>query len=464
MNVIDIFKAISKIPRETGHEEKIAGYLYEFAKKRNLECYKDKYNNVIIKKKTCKGKPLILQAHTDMVCEKVQNKEFNFEKDQIEVIEKDGYLMANGTTLGADNGIGVAQILYILDSNIEGNVEAVFTTSEETTMQGSIGLDTSMLEGNILLNLDGFEEDTILLESAAFHDIIMKLKYNKEILSNTNLYNITLSGLEGGHSGFDIDKNRGNSSIILSEILQEVDNIQILDFIGGTKFNVIPSEASCIFATNLNEEKLQKTINEKLKEINRKNVKIELTKVVKEISSKEKYALDITDSKKFLNSVTNFPNGVINKNEQNEVTTSVNLGVVSLKENVFKIGMRSSRKIEDEKTVTMLKEYAKENNMEFEEIGYQPGFQTDRNDDIVKLLEKAFYLVEENKNRKLSKKAVHITVEVGIIKEKMPELQVAIISPNIQGAHTVNEKVEIASIERTTKWIEEFIKLYNRIA
>ena len=112
----------------------------------------------------------------------------------------------------------------------------------------------------------------------------------------------------------------------------------------------------------------------------------------------------------------------------------------------------------------MLKEYAKENNMEFEEIGYQPGFQTDRNDDIVKLLEKAFYLVEENKNRKLSKKAVHITVEVGIIKEKMPEIQVAIISPNIQGAHTVNERVEIASIERTTKWIEEFIKLYNKIA
>ena len=464
MNVIDIFKAISKIPRETGHEEKIAGYLYEFAKKRNLECYKDKYNNVIIKKKMCKGRLLILQAHTDMVCEKVQNKEFNFEKDPIEVIEKDGYIRANGTTLGADNGIGVAQILYILDSNIEGNVEAVFTTSEETTMQGSIGLDTSMLEGNMLLNLDGFEEDTILLESAAFHDIIMKLKYNKEILSNTNLCNITLSGLEGGHSGFDIDKNRGNSSIILSEILQEIDDIQILEFIGGTKFNVIPSEASCIFATNLNEEKLQKTINEKLKEINRKNVKIELTKVVKEISSKEKYALDITDSKKFLNSVTNFPNGVINKNKQNEVTTSVNLGVVSLKENVFKIGMRSSRKIEDEKTVTMLKEYAKENKIGFEEIGYQPGFQTNRNDDIVKLLEKAFYLVEENKNRKLSKKAVHITVEVGIIKEKMPELQVAIISPNIQGAHTVNERVEIASIERTTKWIEEFIKLYNKIA
>lgn len=464
MNVIDIFKEISKIPRETGHEEKIAEYLYEFAKKRNLECYKDKYNNVIIKKKTCKGKPLILQSHTDMVCEKVQNKEFNFEKDPIEVIEKDGYIMANGTTLGADNGIGMAQILYILDSNMECNVEAVFTTSEETTMQGSIGLDTSMLEGNMLLNLDGFEEDTILLESAAFHDIIMKLEYNKEILSNINLYNIILSGLEGGHSGFDIDKNRGNSSIILSEIIQEVDNIQILDFIGGTKFNVIPSEASCIFASNLNEEELQKIINEKLKEINRKNVKIELTKVVNEINSKEKYALDITHSKKFLNSVTNFPNGVINKNKQNEVTTSVNLGVVSLKENVFKIGMRSSRKIEDEKTVTMLKEYAKENNMEFEEIGYQPGFQTNRNDDIVKLLEKAFYLVEENKNRKLSKKAVHITVEVGIIKEKMPELQVAIISPNIQGAHTVNERVEIASIERTTKWIEKFIKLYNKIA
>ena len=462
MNVIDIFKEISKIPRETGNEEKIAEYLCEFARKRNLEYCRDEYNNVIIKKKTCNVKPLILQAHTDMVCEKLPGKDFNFEKDQIEVIEKDGYLMANGTTLGADNGIGVAQILYILDSNIKCNLEAVFTTSEETTMQGSMGLDTSKLKGNMLLNLDGFEENTIIIESAAFHDIIMKSKYKAEMLSNRKKYMILLSGLEGGHSGFDIDKNRGNSSIILSKILQGIEDIELIEFIGGTKFNVIPSEAKCIFRTNLNKEELEEIIQKKLKEINRANIKIQINKLVDGLNNKEEYVLNIVDSKKFLNSITNFPNGVINKNEQNEVTTSVNLGVVNLKENVLKIGMRSSRKQEEEKIVTRLKEYAKENNMEFEEIGYQPGFQTDREESIVKLLNKAFYLVEENRDRKLSTKAVHITVEVGIIKEKMPELQVAIISPNIQGAHTVNERVEIASIERTTKWIEEFIKLYNK--
>lgn len=458
MEVIDIFKEISKIPRETGNEEKIAEYLCEFAKQRNLEYYKDKYNNVIIKKKTCNVKPLILQAHTDMVCEKVQDKEFDFTKDSIEVIEKDGYLMANGTTLGADNGIGVAQILYILDSNINCNIEAVFTTSEETTMEGSMGLDTSKLEGNMLLNLDGFEENTVIIESAAFHDIIMKPKYKAKILSNKNNYAISLSGLKGGHSGFDIDKDRGNSSIILAQILNGIDDIEISEFIGGTKFNVIPSEAKCLFKTNLEKQELEKIIQKNVKQLNRGDIKIKIEKLDGEAIK----AISIVDSKMFLNSIANFPNGVVNKNERNEVTTSINLGVVDLKENILKIGMRSSRKQEEKIAVERLKEYARENNMMFEEIGYQPGFQTTNEDEIVKILKHTFNKVKENKDKELKIKSVHITVEVGIIKEKMLDLQVAIISPNIEGAHTVDEKVEIASIERTTKWIEEFIKMYAK--
>ena len=187
-----------KILRRNKNEEKIAKYLCEFAELRNLEYEKDEYNNVLIKKNNCNKTPLILQVHTDMVCEKEQNKCFDFEEDSIEVMEKNGYLHANGTTLGADNGIGIAQILTILDSNIETNIEAIFTVSEETSMLGSINFDTSKLNGKMLLNLDGFEENTILIESAGFYDIILKMhnKFKNIQDNNFNVYEINLTRIK----------------------------------------------------------------------------------------------------------------------------------------------------------------------------------------------------------------------------------------------------------------------------
>lgn len=459
MKVVDIFKEIALIPRETENEGKIADYLCQFAQKRNLKYYRDEYNNVIIKKETLDVKPLILQAHTDMVCEKDPNINFNFEKDSIEVIEENGFLKANGTTLGADNGIGVAQILYILDSDIKCNIEAVFTVSEETTMNGAFKLDTNKLDGKMLLNLDGFKEDTIIVESAAFYDIIFKSNYKFVNSQNKYEYKLKLSGLKGGHSGFDINKDVGNSSILLAEILKEIEDVEIISFIGGTKFNVIPSEAEAVIKTNLQEDDLKNIVKIKLEKIRRKELIVDVEKKYPNINNQK--VLSIEETKKFIDGIINFPHGVININEQNETTTSVNLGVVNIKENMYKIGMRSSRKDEAENCIEKLKKYAKNNNLEFELLGYQPGFQTNRTDKIIEILKNSFNQVEENKDRKLNIQAVHVAVEIGIIKEKMPDLQVAIISPNIQGAHSTSERVEIDSILRTTKWLEKFIENYN---
>lgn len=470
MSVIEIFKEISKIPRESGNEEKIADYLCEFAEKRNLENYRDKYNNVIIKKKTCNTKPIILQAHTDMVCEKDVNIDFDFKKDSIQVIEKDGYITANKTTLGADNGIGIAQILYILNSDIKCNIEAVFTSTEETTMQGAFNLDTNKLEGKVLLNLDGFKENAIIIESAAFYDIVMNLNCEFVQAKNKYEYVLRLTGLQGGHSGFDINKNRGNSSIILAEILNEIEDIEIVSFVGGNKFNVIPSEAETVIRSNLVKEDLEKIIENRLSQIGRNEVivnvediieqmkkttgNIEHSEIVESTSNKK----ILKNSKEFLESIINFPHGVINENEEKQATTSVNLGSVDLNERVFKVGMRSSRNQEENECLKRLEEYSKKYNMKFEIIGHQPGFETKKDEEIVRKLEKAFYKIEENKNKRLSIEAVHITVEVGIIKNKMHGLQVAIISPNIEGAHTIDERVEISSINRATKWVEKFIE------
>ena len=172
---INYFKELSNIPRESGNESKIADYIVDFAKLRGLEYYRDNYNNVIVKKYVKGKKIIILQAHLDMVCEKDINKEFDFKKDSIEVVEENGYLKANGTTLGADNGIGVAQILNILDSHYDVSIEAIFTTNEETTMEGAEKIDLSSLKGKKMINLDGFDADTILIESASFTDIDIKM-------------------------------------------------------------------------------------------------------------------------------------------------------------------------------------------------------------------------------------------------------------------------------------------------
>ena len=482
---INFFKEIAKIPRESGNEGKIAEYLCEFAKAKNLEYEKDKFNNVLIKKKNCNKVPIILQAHTDMVCEKENNKNFDFKSESIEVIEENGYLHANGTTLGADNGVGIAQILTILNSDMEVNIEAIFTVSEETSMIGSINFDVTKLKGKMLLNLDGFEENTILIESAGFYDIILKMDYrsNTKKEGNFDLYEISLTGLEGGHSGFDIDKNRGNSSILLADILNNIKDIELVDFTGGTKFNVIPSNAKAVFYTNMKYNEMKELIKEYENKLKNRfsNISIEIKVLKNNNNNSEHYiqeienninehninkdsnlnntlisSLDIEQSKRFLQSICRFPHGVLNKNERGEVTTSINLGVVNLQENEIKVGMRSSRKEEEKNCLNKLKEYCNKNNFEFIILGSQPSFRTSENAEIVKRL------VEAHPTKLLglkpTVKSMHITVEVGFFQEKIPDIQIAIISPNIRGAHTPKECVEIASIERTNRWIENFLE------
>lgn len=454
LRTIDFFKELTKIPRESGNEEKIADYLCEFAEKRDLFYERDKYNNVLIKKQTIDKEPIILQAHTDMVCEKEANKEFDFEADAIQVIEKDGYLKADGTTLGADNGIGVAQILAILDSDISCNIEALFTVSEETSMIGAMNFDTSKLKGTKLLNLDGIEENTILLESACFYDIILKLKNNFQKPINKNQYEIELEGMPGGHSGADINKKCGNSSIELAKLLEKIENIEISNFIGGTKFNVIPSQAKAHFYTDLPYDNIKRICQITQSELQKNYSKITIT--INSIEE-ENEVLDNKQSKELLHQIIQFPHGVIKTNQNNEVTTSVNLGVVDLKEQEFKVGMRSSKELEEKECLEMIQQYCRKNQLEFTILSSQPGFESSPNSALIKKLLQAHPIEEFKKNPQL--KSLHVTLEVGFFKEKIPNLEIAVISPNIHGAHTTKECVEIASIERTDKWLINFITL-----
>lgn len=455
LDTIKYFKEIAKIPRESGNEREIAEYLVNFAKKRNLYHKCDEYNNVLIKKKNCNKEPIILQAHVDMVCEKDKEKQFNFETDSIEVMEKDGYLTANGTTLGADNGIGVAQILAILDSDISCNIEAIFTVSEETTMLGAMKFDTDDLEGKAFLSLDGFEENTIIIESACFYDIILELQYVFKNVKNKKAYEINISGFSGGHSGFDINKNLGNSNIELTKILLEVDDIEIIDFSGGTKFNVIPSQAKAKFYTNIPKKEIEEMCSKWQTNLKKQYKNVETS--IKEIDTVEK-ALENTYAKDFLETISQFPHGVCNINQNHEVTTSINLGVVELLNKNLKIGMRSSRKIEEQECIDMLEKYCKDKNLKMNVIGYQPGFESKKDSKLIQDLIKTHPLELFGKPPKI--KSVHITVEAGFFQSKIPNISIAIISPNIQGAHSISEKVEIESIKRMDNWLISFLEKY----
>lgn len=453
LNTIQFFKEIAKIPRESGNEKQIAEYLCQFAEERNLFYEQDQYHNVLIKKKTAHKEPIILQVHTDMVCEREEGKVVDFAKDAIEVIEENGYLKAKGTTLGADNGIGVAQILAILDSDIPCNIEAIFTATEETSMIGAMNFDVSKLEGKKLLNLDGFEENVILIESACFYDIILKLNNRFSKPRRQNTYNIILSGMEGGHSGFEIDKKRGNSSIELAKLLEKIEDIEISDFVGGTKFNVIPSQAKAKIMTNLTEREMEKLCQDMQKELQANYPKIKVTSVCNNIKEE---VLDTQQSKEFLQKIIQFPHGVFYRNENQEVTTSVNLGVVNLQEQKFKVGMRSSKESEEQECLHALKSYSEQFQLDFTIIGSQPGFESNPNSSLIQELLKSHPVEEFKESPKL--KPVHITVEVGFFKQKIPNLQIAIISPNIQGAHTTKECVEIDSIRKVDKWLMNFIE------
>jgi len=228
--VLNFFEIISKIPRKSGNEDKIASYLEKFAKERNLQCNRDSNNNVVIVKNASQGyeneETIILQCHTDMVCEKVEGSMHNFEVDGIETYIDGDFIKAKGTTLGADDGIGVAIILAILEEAIEHpRIEAIFTTEEETTMNGAKNIDTKNLKGHKMICLDNMSEEELWTGCASHNVIEYKIKgLTKQDVSNEyDFIQIKLGGLLGGHSGIDIDKQRGNSIKIMIEIIKDLE-------------------------------------------------------------------------------------------------------------------------------------------------------------------------------------------------------------------------------------------------
>ncbi len=458
-NWIKRFEEILSIPRPSGKEEKIARYLCEFARKNKLEYFKDDLNNVIIKKDNGSDKTIILQGHTDMVCVADKGVIHNFFEEGIDWVVEEGFIKAKGTTLGADNGIGVAIILGLLGENDAElpNIEAVFTVQEETTMAGAKGLDYSKISGKTLLSLDGDREGVLEVSSAGISDILFEKKL-KEIAQkpDTSVYSVEISNLIGGHSGEDINKNRLNAIEILGKILKEINPVGIISIFGGERSNVIPSTASCEFVT-------EKTMGEvsficskyrALEEENGNHPVIFASKL-------EDKKWVIYDEDEMVSFITSFEHGVLHSMDGNIPLTSENMGILRLENGKIKIraSVRSSIKQEENDRVKYLDSLAKIHGFSFEILCQNPFFECKGMSLLRNVLKETY---EELYGKKAIEKHIHAGLEGGVFAENIEDLDVCVAAADIFDLHSTKERVSVDSVERTYNWVKNALKKFAK--
>ena len=459
------FYEISKIPRKSGNEEKIAKYLIEFAKERNLKYYTDSKFNVVIWKDASIGyedkEILGFQCHTDMVCEKIDGSTHDFLKDSIKLKVEDGYIKTYDTTLGADNGIGVSYILEILDSNLKTpKLECIFTTQEETTMEGVRFLDGNILKSRRIISFDNFLDTEILISSATAKRWVSKI-YMKRQEKDENLiyYKLDISGFKGGHSGIDIwDKKRGNPIKIVADMLNELESIRVVEIKGGSSENVIPRDIKVVFAIEESERGLLEKIGNNLESLKKVYGNIEI--YLKELGYKEKEEVRIyskEDTKRLLEYIVNYKNGPLEYDEEGNVILSGNLGRIESFEDyvLLKYSVRYNDKKIGEKLVSEIEENMKKYNVICEESSYMLGYEEPKESKLLDIVEKVYIEVMGNIPKKKKSQAC---LECGYLGQKIDNLEYIAIAPNIFDAHSPKERVEIVSLNKVWKIVEKLIE------
>ena len=449
---LEYFKQISQIPRPSGSEKRIADFVENFAKERNLFVRRDNNNNLIIKKNVSNS-PLILQAHLDMVCEKEDWVKKDMTKEGVDLVFDGNILKANGTTLGADDGMGVAIILSILDEDFSRNLECVFTTEEETSMGGAKSLDTSLLEGHNIIGLDGSECGVLEVSSAGFVSIKIDTNKNRKKVENSdakNLFSFHINGLVGGHSGEDINKGRLNANILMSQILN---NAQIVSINGGSKFNVIPTSCNCLAI--LSQQEKQQVIN-KFKIIKQQNIGVEKSAKL-ECEKIEKLPTQVNNFEDIIDFVNSVPSGVI-YSEGDFVITSLNVAKINTDLNEIWLSLRSSKKEQEECVIQQIKTLCDKFNYQMMIVDKSPFFEFKNNTKLLNILDSAYKKLYGTLPQK---KRIHAGLEGGVFAQKIKDANIYVTAPNMFDLHTTNERVEIDSINKTYDWICEVVKDYN---
>lgn len=456
------FEEICRIPRISKHEEKIRKYLLEFASKNSLQAFEDSGGNILIVKPPSPGferkKTVILQSHMDMVGETLSGHRHDWNTDPVIPKISDGWVKAENTTLGADDGIGIAaQLAVLTDETLKaGRIECLFTADEETGMTGAISLKPDFFTGQILINLDSEDEGIIYIGCAGGLDTTAKMKFQTvPVPEGSVAYEISLTGLHGGHSGDEIHKGYGNSVKIMSELLSNLTQkyqIGLHVFNGGNARNAIPREAVAVITANpMYNGHIKEEVNNFFSELTAKYGSLEpgLNLSLKNTPAPG-VIMDPESHSKLLEALTRCPNGVIKWSEEMEdlVETSTNLASVKFVDtNVVQIvtTQRSS--------VDQAKKEISENVKEcFSSIGCEvhssdgyPGWKPNTSSEILGIARASYKKLFGTEPQV---RAIHAGLECGLIYEKNKNIDMISIGPTIKGAHTPDEMLNIESVER----------------
>ena len=478
--VFHYFAEISKIPRASKKEKEISDWLVKFAKEKKLKVIQDEHYNVIIKKKATEGyedfSPLILQGHMDMVWEKNKDTEFDFSTQGIELVIDGDFLKANGTTLGADNGIAVAYALAILDSDDIKHpaLEVVITTDEEDGMSGVVNLDFDEFDGKTLINLDTEEYGEVYVSSAGGTRTETKFIFEtKKIGNGYTPISIEVKGLSGGHSGAEIHKNLGNSIKILSEVLYHLSKryeMSLIHIDGGGKVNAIPREAVAEIAVKLDGDSIDEF--KKLAELAFENIlkdfKVSDKSPILAIEEIEEKNLGISlgDTLNIINFLHEVPNGVLEMSKHIEglVETSINIGFISTEivDGNVKIRIKSlARSMANNplnKLVEEITDLTRKHDANIKIAASNPSWEYKEDSKIRELIAKSFKEITGNEP---VIKAIHAGLECGVFTQNIKGADVVSIGPNIYGAHTPEERMDIKSVGETWEWLLKILENYN---
>ena len=460
------FAALNAVPRPSKKEGKVIEFIKNFGENLGLETNVDEIGNVIIKKPATSGmedrKSIVLQSHLDMVCQKNSDINFDFETQGIEMEADGDWVKAKGTTLGADNGLGVAAIMSILESNDIPHpaLEALFTIDEETGMTGAMGLKPGQLHGQILLNLDTEEDDEIDIGCAGGIDVTATQNYELEE-SKGQIIKIEIKGLQGGHSGMDIHKGFGNANVILGRLLFTGlynQNIQLISIDGGGLRNAIPREAFAVLSVRNsiefieNANVLRKAILEEFADVEK-----DLAINIETFSTPEK-AISEENSARIILALKALHNGVyrMSPDVADLVEASNNVARVELKNGELKILNLSRSSVESTKfaVAEQLKAVCELAGMKVEFSGSYPGWKPKPGSEIVKLMERIY---EKDFGSKPHVVACHAGLECGIIGANYPEMEMVSFGPTIRGAHSPDEKANIPSVQKFWRFLKEIL-------
>ena len=471
--VLSFFKEITTVPRESGHEEHIIAYLQDFAAARSLECKTDDAGNVLIVKEAAPGyedvPAIVLQSHSDMVCEKNEGVEHDFAKDPIRYVIENGWMIAPDTTLGADCGIGIAAQLALLDSDLPcGKIECLFTTSEETGLDGAMALQPGFFSGKVLLNLDSEDEGEIFVGCAGGIDTTAEFNYTEEpVFDDFEFEEVFVKDAMGGHSGDDINKGRANSVQLLGTFLYSILDLdwQLISIDGGNKRNAIAREAKAVIAA---EPDTLEIINERL-EAYAEDVAEEYGAIETNLklgfaeAESSPVAIDEMTAWNLVTALCASPHGVLKMSQEieNFVETSTNLASVKMTEpGVIRIGssqrscVTAARRAAAAKMEACFVLAGAIVKHEGEYPGWAPAAESPVRDACVASYKKLFGVEPKVK-------AIHAGLECGLFTEKFPGLDMVSFGPTLRGVHAPGERLDLASLDKFVALLVDVVTTFR---